>query len=85
MGADESEIRNFLKQFKKIASRKGISLIPRETNIKALAELGLTKKEAKQEIMTLSVIDYCRGPEPDHTRPGEVWFLEKRSKKGKFT
>ena len=80
MGVDENEIRNFLKQFKRIASKNGISVVSRESNLKALAGLGLTKKDRKKEIMTLSVTDYCQGPEPDHSRPGKIWIFGKKIK-----
>ena len=71
--------RNFLKEFKKIASgRRGIYLIPREESLKTLAELGLTKKNLKEIMMTLSVLDYCEGPKRDEGRPGEIWVFGKQ-------
>ena len=68
----------FLKEFKKIATEgRGIDFIPRDKNRDALLKLGLTKKNAKQEILSLSVNDYCSGPEPDKDRGGEIWEFGK--------
>jgi hypothetical protein len=72
-------IRTFLKEFKKIASQsRGIYLIPREESLKTLADLGLTKKNFRELIMTLSVTDYCEGPKGDIDRSGEVWVFGKQ-------
>lgn len=73
------KIRTFLKEFKKFASSKrGIYLIPREESLKTLADLGLTKKNFKEIIMTLSVMDYCEGPKKDIDRSGEIWVFGKQ-------
>jgi hypothetical protein len=73
------KIKTFLKEFKKIASgRRGIYLIPREESQKTLADLGLTKKNFKEVIMTLSVMDYCEGPKIDESRPGNIWIFGKQ-------
>ena len=40
----ETDIRGFLKEFKKIMVRgRGLDIIPRRETMKALADLGLTK------------------------------------------
>jgi hypothetical protein len=73
------KIRTFLKEFKKVASgKRGIYLIPRTESLKTLADLGLTKKNFKEVIMTLSVMDYCDGPKRDENRPGEIWIFGKQ-------
>jgi hypothetical protein len=73
------KVAKFLKEFKKIATAgRGLDLIPRAENIACLAELRITKKNQKEEIMNLTVDDYCEGPEPDKDRPGEVWLFGKR-------
>lgn len=46
--------------------------------MQALAELGLTKQDRKNEILSLSVTDYCSGPEPDMDKPGHVWMFGKQ-------
>ena len=71
-------IRNFLMELKEIIVNRGLDVIPRRENIDALAELGLTRKNRVDEILTLSVEDYCAGPEPDKDRPGEIWIFGKQ-------
>jgi hypothetical protein len=76
----EDEIRTFLKEFNKIASTgRGIDVIPRKENQAALTNLGLTKKNRTDEIMTLSLSDYCDGPKPDQNpnKPGKIWVFGK--------
>jgi hypothetical protein len=74
-----SLVRKFLKKFKKIASGgRGIYMVPREESLKALAELGLTKRNFKELILTLSVTDYCAGPKRDIDRSGEIWIFGKQ-------
>lgn len=75
----KNKIRDFLKEFKEIASRgRGIDVIPRSENNEHLAQLGLTKKNRNEEIMMLSIADYCKGPEPDKDKPGDVWIFGKQ-------
>lgn len=74
----ESHIREFLMEFKKIVVHRGLDVIPRSENIDALAELGLTRKNRVDEILTLSFEDYCSGPEPDNDRPGDLWIFGKQ-------
>jgi hypothetical protein len=72
-------IRDFLMEFKKIMVKgRGLDIVNRRENIDALAKLGLTKKNLKEEIMTLSVRDYCEGPVPDRDRPGDIWVFGKQ-------
>ncbi len=56
---------------------RGLDIVLRRDNIKALGELGLTSKNRKDEIMSLSVSDYCKGPEPDKDKPGDIWIFGK--------
>ena len=75
----KDSVRNFLKEFKQIvATGRGLDIIPRRETRDALAELGLTRKNCADEIMTLSVADYCEGPKPDKDRPGDVWIFGKQ-------
>ena len=74
-----AEIRDFLLQFKKIVTTgRGFDIVNRRENIEALAKLGLTRKNLRDEIMTLSVENYCEGPEPDRDRPGDIWVFGKQ-------
>ena len=71
-------VRQFLKEFKSIGSHgRGIDIVHRKKNLGSLAKLGLNFKNCKDEIQNLSVADYCKGPEPDTDKPGEVWEFGK--------
>ncbi len=75
----KEEIRKFLKEFKEIASKgRGIDVIPRRANIENLAQLGLTKKNRNEEIMMLSLADYCKSPGSDVDKPGDVCVFGKQ-------
>ncbi len=69
----------FLKEFKEIvATGRGLDLIDRRKNLDSLLELGFTKRNCKEEILDLSVANYCDGPKPDKDRPGEIWEFGKK-------
>jgi len=73
------EVATFLKEFKLIVTQgRGLDVISRQVNIQALIDLGLTEQNRKQEILTLNVQDYCSGPEPDDSRPGNIWIFGRR-------
>jgi hypothetical protein len=75
----KARIVAFLMEFKKIVTAgRGLDIIPRHANVACLAELGLTRKNQREEILALTVSDYCEGPEPDKDRPGEIWVFGKR-------
>lgn len=72
-------IRDFLLEFKRImVTGRGLDIVNRRENLEALAKLGLTKKNLREEIMTLSVENYCEGPQPDRDRPGDIWVFGKQ-------
>ena len=73
----KTEVRNFLKELKEIiTSSKGIYFVSRKERYKNLAELGFTKKNAEDEILSLSVLDFC-SKEEDKDRQGHVWIFGK--------
>lgn len=43
----------------------------------ALVDLGLNKQTQKDEILSLTVEDYCSGPNPDKDLPGQIWVFGK--------
>ena len=51
--------------------------IPKQENNQALIDLGLTVRNRGNELLSLSVLDYCSGPVPDHDRPGYIWIFGK--------
>lgn len=72
-------IKTFLEEFKNLTAQgRGIYVVNRSANQEALAELGLTKKNRTDEILSLSTTDYHAGPLPDRDKPGEVWIFGKR-------
>lgn len=42
-----------------------------------LSYLGITKKNVETILLGLSVADFCRGPIPDDSKPGELWEFGK--------
>lgn len=66
------ETREFLSEVKRIIP-KGFDLVDRKENLNELASLGLTRDDCRQIVLSLSVEDYCKGPEKDRDRPGHVW------------
>lgn len=43
--------------------------------MEAMEWLGLTKANCRDEILNLTIDDYCEGPDPDRDMPGEVWVF----------
>lgn len=76
---DKDEVRSFLRYFKGIAASRGIYIVDREKTDEALIVLGLARANCKDEIMSLSVLDYSSGPDPDYSRPGGApyWIFGK--------
>lgn len=75
----EIQISIFLKEFKKIVTQeRGLDIVDRKENLNSLLQLGLTKKNCEQEILSLSVSDFCAGPKPDKDRSGVIWEFGKK-------
>jgi len=75
----EIRVALFLKEFKEIVTKgRGLDIVDRQDNINSLLKLGLTKKHCKEEIISLSVEDYYKGPKPDKDRGGTVWEFGKK-------
>lgn len=69
----------FLKEFKEIVTtERKLYIVDRQEKNKSLSELGFTKKLCRDEILSLSVEHYYRGPTSDRDRPGEVWEFDKK-------
>ena len=74
----ESLVRSFLLSVKS-AIQKGnwtFSTV-QEKNIDTLTDLGISFRDAKNEILSLSVTNYCSGPLKDPEMGGEVWVFGK--------
>ena len=71
------QVTLFLMLFKEFA-QNDFKFIEREKSLDSIARLGITLKQAKQEIMGLTYEHYCRGPVPDTGRKGgELWEFGK--------
>ena len=72
------QVTIFLKEFKKVATEGGgLYIVNRDKNRDALISLGLTNNNRKEEILSLSTLDYCAGPKKDKDRDGFVWEFGK--------
>jgi len=73
-----SQVILFLVQFKKFAQNK-FTFAERGKSRDAIAHLGITFQQAKQEILGLTHEDYYRGPIPDtdSKKGGEYWEFGK--------
>jgi len=69
----------FLKEFKKLAVTSSVDIfVDRVAYKDAFIKLGITKDMAFQDLLSLSVEDYCSGPDPDRGKPGFVWEFGKK-------
>ena len=71
--AEKYQITLFLFQFKEFA-QKNFSFAERDKSLDTIAHLGITPKQAKNEILGLTYEDYYRGPIPDKDRKGEKFW-----------
>jgi hypothetical protein len=67
----------FLKEFKQLVQDDKFYPVVRSVNQQALKNLGLNKQTQKDEILSLTVEDYCSGPNPDKDLPGQIWVFGK--------
>jgi hypothetical protein len=49
----------------------------RQKNIDTISELGLSLQDVENEILSLSVDDFCEGPLKDRLVPGDLWVFGK--------
>ena len=70
-----SEVKSFLLSVKN-ATQSWI-ILTREKNKNTQIQLGLTDGDVKDEILALSVKDYCQGPCKDRKIEGNVWVFGK--------
>ena len=76
MCATGDEIADFLKAFKQtVVEGRGLDIIPRPEKEQTIVLLGLTKQNIVDEILELSVEDYCEGPLEDKDKPGYLWVF----------
>jgi len=71
------QVKLFLFQFKEFAQNV-FSFVEWDKSRDTIAYLGITPKQAKQEILGLTYEDYYRGPIPDTgSKGGEYWEFGK--------
>ncbi len=71
------ELTMFLEEAKELISAGKYDFVPRMKNMKALARLGFTITDIKEEIISLAVCDYYKGPKKDFEGNGNVWEFKK--------
>ena len=67
------QITLFLMLFKKLAQNL-FTFADREESLDTLARLGITVKQAKEEILGLTYQNYYRGPIPDTSSKGGAYW-----------
>ena len=84
--ANESDIIFYLEKVKRLIAAGKYDFVPRRKNMQALAQHGLTIKDAKAEILELVVGDYYKGPKQDldPNRPGDIWEFKKQVDRTQF-
>lgn len=75
--ANNSEKAVILEKAKKLITQGSFDFVPRRKNMQALAQHGLTIKDAKEEILELVINNYYKGPKKDFDKPGEIWEFKK--------
>jgi len=74
-----TEVRDFLLQFKQAVTQgSGVDIAPRRGTLRTMSQLGLTKSNLEDLLLSLSVADYCKGPEQDRDRTGHIWVFGKQ-------
>ena len=70
------EIERFLPRFTRmLVCRSGIINCWTQKNQDTLIQLGLTRRNLVDELISLSIIYYCSGPEPDDQRQTDVLWI----------
>ena len=75
---DRVQVERFLQDYREIAKLHGGWNLERR-NWGSLAELGLTEAVAREEVLSLTVSDYCSGPVGDDNpqKRGNVYIFGK--------
>ena len=68
----------FLREIKELIHQEGLFIQDRVKNKESLIELGLTSKQRNEEVLSLSVENYCSGPHDDIYAPGIYWVFGKQ-------
>lgn len=71
-----ARVAEFLRVFKESAAKiGGVFVMNRVKNRDALLDLGLTKRQREEIILSLTPEDYCGGPLREKRGSGHVWIF----------
>ena len=70
-------ILQYIAKVKELISQGLWTIIPRKKNLDSLSDAGLTIKDVKDELLSLEVSDYEKGPEMDYSYSGEIWIFKR--------
>ena len=70
-------ILQYIAKVKKLVSSGLWTLVPRKKNLDSLSNLGLTIQDVKNELLSLELKDYQRGPEVDYSYSGDIWIFKR--------
>ena len=71
-------VHEFLLEFKNLIYENRFHIKPNIKNKEGLLELGFTRTQLEEIILSLSVTDYNSGPENDEYKPGYYWVFGKQ-------
>lgn len=72
----KASVRSFLLAVK-YATQSCVIATVRQKNVDTMSELELTDKDVRNEILGLSVDDFCEGPLKDERIQGDLWIFGK--------
>ncbi len=71
-----ARVAEFLRVFKECAGKiGGVYVVDRVKNRDALLDLGLTKRQREEIVLSLTPDDYCGGPLREKKGSGHVWIF----------
>jgi transposase len=74
--ADPWQIKRFLQQIKTYIKSGQYVLVPRNKNLNFIKQNGISISHVEHTIISLTVKDYVKGPDPDKNHIGEfVWVF----------
>lgn len=80
MKSEDNDVEFLLEELRRAIDNDRFIPIDRDKNIQTLAKLGITWKDAKDEIYDLKLCNYIKGPEEDRDFPNEdkLWVFKKK-------
>jgi len=77
MITSKEEVAKFLKAAKSLIAYGRVIFAKRSINLQDIVDIGLTMEGSRQELLSLTVEEYSKGPEPDRDFPGDIWVFGK--------